>query len=267
MGGVHGFHGLEIAVRSVSGARALRIVHPPGQVIPTHRHDWPLLTLPSLGGYQEECDDGNVTIGGPAAVLHPAGTCHANCIHRAGMETFSIEFDPAWVGLNPSAAAFDRSFYWLGGEVTLASRALQRLWADRLTDVDRLRAATAEFLGRAMSQPLRTVPHWLDRAQAQLALPDPVGSSEIARRLGMHPRWLAHAYRAAVGEGLHDTIRRRRVERAVQLLRSTDRAIADIAFATGFCDQSHLNRALRRLTGRTPVQIRAEREPLTALLS
>jgi len=50
-------------------------------------------------------------------------------------------------------------------------------------------------------------------------------------------------------------------------LRSTDEPIAEIAALAGFCDQSHLNRALRLLTGRTPVQIRAEREQLSQLIA
>lgn len=81
-------------MRRLSGARAIRVTHPAGQQIDAHRHDWPLLTFPILGGYCEEMDDGTVAIDGPAAILHPAGRCHANCIHRRGMETFSIEFDP-----------------------------------------------------------------------------------------------------------------------------------------------------------------------------
>jgi AraC family transcriptional regulator len=81
----------------------------------------------------------------------------------------------------------------------------------------------------------------------------------------MHPRWLAHAYRQAAGEGMRDTIVRLRCEQAAHLLRSTDQPIAEIAAGAGFCDQSHLNRALGRLTGRTPVQIRSERRLLATL--
>jgi transcriptional regulator GlxA family with amidase domain len=51
------------------------------------------------------------------------------------------------------------------------------------------------------------------------------------------------------------------------MLRSTDHPIAEIAFASGFCDQSHLTRVLGQLTGRTPAQVRAEREPLSRLLA
>lgn len=260
----HAFHGLEIPVRSFAGARGLRIVHPPGQLIPAHRHDWPLLTLPALGGYEEEWDAGSVAVGGPAVVLHPAGICHANCIHARGMETFSIEFDPSWLGMKPDSV--DRSYYWLGGEVSLAARSLVRLWTDRGASETMLRSATAAFLLKGMHERPRAVPSWLALVQDRLSRAERTTATDIAQFLGMHPRWLAHAYRSAAGEGLHETLSRRRVEQAVHLLRSTDLAIAAIAADTGFCDQSHLNRALGRLTGRTPVQIRSERDLLQPLL-
>src|SRR3954469_9645164 len=120
----HLFHGLEIGVRRLSGARALRVVHPAAQVIAPHRHDWPLLTLPLLGGYDEQCEEGLVSVHGPAAVLHPPGRCHANCIHAHGMETFSIEFDPAWLGNDVLKARLSRSHYAIGGPVALAGRSL-----------------------------------------------------------------------------------------------------------------------------------------------
>ena len=46
-------------------------------------------------------------------------------------------------------------------------------------------------------------------------------------------------------------------ERALLLVRSTDRAFAAIAADAGFCDQSHMVRKFRRLLGRTPSEIRA----------
>jgi AraC family transcriptional regulator len=264
----HTFHGLELPVRALSGARALRIVHPAGQLIPPHRHDWPLLTLPALGGYQEETDDGCVGVAGPAVVLHPPGRCHANCIHPLGMETFSIEFDPAWLGLSRSDRLFDSSLYWIGGAVPLASRALAKLWNDAQASENMLQSATAEFLQMAIGSRANFRPAWLGAVRTAIEVNETATATatRIASTLEMHPRWLAHAYRQAAGEGLHDTILRRRVERAAHLLRSSERAIADVAFAAGFCDQSHLNRALRKFTGRTPVQLRAERASLQALL-
>jgi len=226
-----------------------------------------LLTLPALGGYEEQTDEGSVGVTGPAVILHPPGRCHANGIHPSGMETFSIEFDPAWLGLDRSDALFRRSHYWIGGPVPLASRDLLRAWTDMNATEDRIQSATAAFFNIAAGAPKGRSPPWLDAVRRSLARGDAASVSEIAPIVGIHPRWLAHAYRQAAGEGLHDTIVRRRVEEATRMLRATDDAIAEIAVGAGFCDQSHLNRSLRRLTGRTPLQIRAEREQLSRLLA
>ena len=65
-------------------------------------------------------------------------------------------------------------------------------------------------------------------------------------------------YRAARGEGMHQPLRRRRVEDAVRLIRSSGAGLADVAVDAGFCDQSHMNRAFQAVLGRTPGEVRAE---------
>ena len=51
-----------------------------------------------------------------------------------------------------------------------------------------------------------------------------------------------------------------RLTLAAQLLRETNRSIADIAYSTGFYDHSAMTRAFRSATGMTPTQFReAER--------
>jgi AraC-like DNA-binding protein len=74
----------------------------------------------------------------------------------------------------------------------------------------------------------------------------------------MHAGWLAEAYRKATGEGLGETVVRRRVEAAANWLRETDLPIAEVAAAAGFCDQSHMVRAFRKWLRRTPAKVRAE---------
>jgi transcriptional regulator GlxA family with amidase domain len=56
-----------------------------------------------------------------------------------------------------------------------------------------------------------------------------------------------------------ETAARFRVERAARALRETDHACAYIAHEAGFCDQSHMNRTFRRLLGRAPSEVRADR--------
>ena len=62
-----------------------------------------------------------------------------------------------------------------------------------------------------------------------------------------------------------ESARRRRVERAVQMLRGGGEPLAAIATEAGFCDQSHMNRCFNTVLGRTPLDVRREAGLLAAL--
>src|SRR5262249_34305001 len=47
------------------------------------------------------------------------------------------------------------------------------------------------------------------------------------------------------------------IERAKEMLRTSDRDMLDIALATGFSDQSHFSKTFRRITGMVPSAYRA----------
>jgi len=253
------FHGAEFRIHALAGATATRIVHPGPQAIAEHRHDWPVLSFYRMGAYRELSEAGEVTLSGPSVVFHPAGSPHADAIGEPGLETLILEFDPAWL---PDVACGGGSRYWRGGSVALEAPRLASLWLSRAPERV-LRERTADFLRRALTAKPASAPAWLARAEAALEAGE-AASASLAARLDLHPAWFARAYRAARGEGLHQTLRRRRVERAVALVRDGDRSLAGVAVDAGFCDQSHMNRAFRAVLGRTPAEVRAERVVLAA---
>lgn len=79
--------------------------------------------------------------------------------------------------------------------------------------------------------------------------------ADIAFRLGMSSRTLQRrlATEGYVYQDLVDTARR---DLAEQLLRRTDFALAEIAFLTGYSEQSTFARAFKRWHGRTPASFR-----------
>lgn len=95
----------------------------------------------------------------------------------------------------------------------------------------------------------------LDHVDAQIA--DPLPVDDLAAVAGLPRRPFAAEFRLAMRMPVHQYVLRRRVDRAVALLTTTERPIADIAAALGFTHQAHLTRVLRRLTGATPAQHRA----------
>lgn len=74
----------------------------------------------------------------------------------------------------------------------------------------------------------------------------------LAQEAGMSPSALTRAFSKTYGTTLHQHVLRQRIERAKILLASTDEAVADIAYSTGFSSQSHLATAFRKITGVTP---------------
>jgi AraC family transcriptional regulator len=107
--------------------------------------------------------------------------------------------------------------------------------------------------------PERDGPSWLERAREQLhdewrRTPD---LAELAHTAGVHPVYLARAFRRRYGCSPGEYLRRCRMERAVALLHDRRIALAEIAAACGFVDQSHFTHAFRRQYRCTPAQYRA----------
>jgi AraC family transcriptional regulator len=261
----HTHAGAVVVQRELSGAHVSRIMHPPDQRIEAHGHDWPTLILCRLGGYHETADHGVGELDGPGIVFQPAKFDHADEIGARGLETLTLTFDPAWIGA-ARAALPDRIVWIPTGPAIAAMRTLADVWDDAHCSDDDVRAATARFVletfARDASAP--PPPAWRDDVAAMIEH----GASSartMAQSLALHPAWLARAYRAWRGEGIAETARRRRVERASLLLRQSAAGLADVAADAGFCDQSHMNRAFRAVLGRTPLEVRREASIVNSL--
>jgi len=74
----------------------------------------------------------------------------------------------------------------------------------------------------------------------------------LASTAGLSQFHFARLFKRATGLAPHQYVIRRRVEKAKQLLVSTQSDVADIAVQTGFCDQSHLTTHFKRVYGVTP---------------
>lgn len=132
---------------------------------------------------------------------------------------------------------------------TLATRtrlADEGLSAFILATLDDMRQARAE----------RTLPTKVHTAVTD-SLPDGAPTRpQIARRLGMSERTL-HRRLAEHGETFRAIANRARREAAESLLLDGASSLAEVAFLTGFSDQSAFTRAFKLWTGQTPLTFRA----------
>lgn len=84
----------------------------------------------------------------------------------------------------------------------------------------------------------------------------PLTAVEVAREFATHERTLRR-HLAAEGTSLQRLANEARFEVAMQLLRDTNRTVAEIAAAIGYADAAALSRACRNWSGATPSEWRA----------
>lgn len=94
---------------------------------------------------------------------------------------------------------------------------------------------------------------------------DPTISVETAgRETGIHPRRIPSILRGAGRGTFPSVVNALRVDQARRLLRGTDRTVSEIAVAVGVPNVPHFHRLFKGATGRTPLEWRAEAEPVSA---
>ena len=86
----------------------------------------------------------------------------------------------------------------------------------------------------------------------------------VADHLGVSRRKLERAFRATLGRGVHQEIRRKRLETCAKLLTTTSMTIADTAKSVGFGSRNHMHDAFRQVYGCTPGEFRRNQDRQTA---
>ena len=80
---------------------------------------------------------------------------------------------------------------------------------------------------------------------------------EISQSLHVHPTYLSREFSKYFDDlSFGDYIRKLRIEKAIQMLNESKYSLAEIAYLTGFSDQSHFNRIFKKNTGKNPSEYR-----------
>jgi AraC-like DNA-binding protein len=86
----------------------------------------------------------------------------------------------------------------------------------------------------------------------------PLDVAAVARIAHVSPAHFSRTFRATFGETPHRYLQRRRVERAMFLLRETGRSVTEIGFEVGFTSPGTFSRTFREIVGRSPRTYRKE---------
>ena len=90
---------------------------------------------------------------------------------------------------------------------------------------------------------------------------EPLDVPALARVAHLSPAHFSREFRRAFGETPHQYLLTRRLERAAELLRNTDRSIADVCFTVGLSSVGSFTTRFGRTFGMSPTAYRAAHPP------
>ena len=118
-----------------------------------------------------------------------------------------------------------------------------------------------KFLTEDSPNAKASVPGWAkelrDIIQDQIDTNLTLSLKDISGSLNVHPTYLSREFSKYFDNlSFGDYIRKLRIEKSIELMADPKHSLAEIAYLTGFSDQSHYNRVFKIHTGKTPAMYR-----------
>jgi AraC family transcriptional regulator len=236
----------------------------PEVIIPPHEHAAAYFDF-VLEGFCREVVHGQTRQRGPASLaFHPAGEVHTNCWQDGAARCFHMTVGATILGrLKTYSPIPDQPVCFAPGP----ARWLMQHAYDEFRCADDVSALAVEGLTLELlaesaragrTQVERIPPRWLRQVRDLLheSFRQHLTLDGIAGSVGVHPAHLARVFRQLHGCTVGDYVRSLRIEYACHCLRTSDTALATIALAAGFSDQSHFSRVFKRQTGVSPAVFR-----------
>ena len=92
----------------------------------------------------------------------------------------------------------------------------------------------------------------------ELHLGEKLSLSQLADEYGYAKPYLAQKFKREMGITFTDYVKQKKIERARQLLGSTNQSISDISDSLGYCNPSYFIETFRKTTGKTPLEFRSQ---------
>lgn len=227
--------------------------------LPRHAHENSYFCFGLQGVYTERFGNREVVCQPSTLTFRASGQTHEDLVHGADARVFVLEISPHWIEkLRADSLTLRITSEFCGGALPQLCARLNREFNKTDTAAKlAIEGLALELLAEAVRQPyggIRTAPLWLRQAREMIVehFPDTLKLTQIAAEVGVHPVYLATAFRQKFGLTIGEFVRRLRIEHACTQLAKGDLPLAMVAIQAGFVDQSHFSKVFKAYVGTTP---------------
>ena len=231
--------------------------------LPQHAHENSYFCFSLQGVYTERYGNREVVCQPSTLTFRASGQTHDDLIHGAEARVFVLELSPNWIEkLRAESLTLRSTSEFYGGALPQLCARLNREFHKSDTAAKlAIEGLALELLAEAARQPrtgIRTAPPWLRQAREMIVeyFPETLKLTQIASEVGVHPVYLATAFRQKFGLTIGEFVRQLRIEHACAELVKGDLPLATIAMQAGFVDQSHFSKVFKAYVGTTPAKYR-----------
>lgn len=197
-----------------------------------HYHVRPYATLVLEGGYEEAGDQGRFQVRAGDVLLHPAFSAHRDQV--GGARTVVLDLPLPMDGRNWPGLARPSDPDLVIRVAAADAHEAQSLLVEGITPIAADQSDPADRLADVLSvDPSTSIGRW-------------------AADTGLSREWLSRRFKRLFGVDSATFRVEARARLAWRHIVATGEPLAQIAAECGFADQSHMTRAIRRLTGRSP---------------
>ncbi len=233
-----------------------------GTMLPVHYHENHYFCFVLSGNYSERSSNKEIICAKGDLIFHPKNSEHHNNFTDSSTTCFNLEFSTAWISkftetkieLNSIIKTEDQK---VQNSVLKIYRELNSHDDHSSLMIEGLMLETIAGFFRVNSSQ-SNIPIYLKRVIEYLndefsSNPTLLHLSKIA---GVSPEHLAREFKSKMKITIGEFHRQIKVKHCCYMLRHTHKNLSDIAFETGFSDQSHFCRVFKSLTGFSPLQYR-----------
>lgn len=231
--------------------------------LPPHAHERSYFCFVLQGAYTERYRRQEILCKPSTVTFRASDETHEALLHDADSRVFVIEISPRWIEtLRADSLSLSSTHEFCGGSAPRLCASLNREFyktdnAAKLA-IEGLAIELLAEASRQRSTRVRTVPPWLKQAREMIIehSPEALQLTQIAAAVGVHPVYLATAFRKNFGVTIGEFVRKLRIEHACEELVKRDLSLATIALHAGFVDQSHFSKVFKSYVGTTPAKYR-----------